>query len=251
MQHFRMTGSSRVRGRASTRAAFIVALGILAACGGEADDAPVATPTTEAPAAGGGGGAADDEQPPIAVDWTARTVTPSTAGGWSVEFCEGESPHLCLSNDGGATVAGAVELSDWPASARHVIKDALERGADGVEALEALGAEAVASLGADRAKGCGADYVVAADEVVRLDVGGHAGVRYGWTARRGDKAVERVVTYAVIDGDDRLYLLVAGALEPEGCLARMNEFRLAEIEDVLPVLDRIAAGTRLPPPTGS
>lgn len=246
------SGGRTWRWTRAARAAAVLAALLTAACGSDAADDPAAAPTTEAPAEGPGGddGDGDAAAAPIAVDWTARTVSPSTAGDWSIEFCEGESPHVCFSNDGGATVTGAAELSDWPASARDAIKAARQKGASEVEALEALGAEAVGSLKADREKGCGADYVVTADESERVDVGGHAGVRYGWTATRGGKAVERVITYATIDGKDRLYLLVAGALEPEGCLERMNEFRLAELEGALPVLDRVAAGTRLPPPTG-
>ena len=206
---------------------------VLGACGGGSDGAPpppttstTSTSTTEA--AG----------PSFAIDWRARTVTPATDGEWTIRFCEGEAPLLCLDRDG--TNAGAVEVLTFPLDSF------------GGKTLEQIADDAVRTFQADRKEGCGTDYLVEADERRRQTVAGEAdGLRSGWTARRQGKAVERNLTYTAVKGDT-VVLIGAGALEPDAnCLERLNEFRLEDLEAAEPTLDRLLSTNFDPRTTAS
>lgn len=189
----------------------------------------------------------EPSQPAIVIDWTDRT-TPDDTGEYTVSFCEGDGPFLCFEHDG--EFLGTIELVDYDVASLDVIRDALAGGASPVEALEAHAADFAANFAADRAEGCGPDYVVTADEVVPMTVGGQPGLRFGWTAQRDGAVVERVVTYGVIT-DGTLFSLVAIGLTDDGCLERMGELPIGELEGLLPTLDRVAAGSKLPAPTAS
>lgn len=213
------------RPRVLLAAAVALAL-VVAACGGDDD---TGRGPTDPPAA-------------TVVDWTARTVTVD-GGAFAVAFCEGEGPFLCFSRAG--EVVGTAELVDFPTTSHDIVTGVHAEGGSDLDALRALATDFVTHFTADRAEGCGPDYVVTGDTVSELSVGGHDGLRYGFSATREGQRLERVVQYSVIDGDT-LFLLTAGGLEPESCLPREGEFTVADLEAALPVLDRIATGSRLP-----
>ncbi len=191
------------------------------------------------------GGDPPGEGTPILVDWISRT-TPDATGEYRVRFCEGDGPFLCVEKDG--EVIGAIELGDLPVGSYDVLRDALAGGATELEALEALAAGHAEHFAKDRADGCGAGYEFAADEPARVTVAGKPGLRYGFAVSLDGRVVERSISYAVIEGDT-LYLLVAGGLDEGACLDHLNEMSVADLEAFAPVLDRLAAGSRLPAPT--
>lgn len=212
-----------------------LALAVLSACGGgDANDRdvdgrearpPSTTTTTPRPT-----------EPPLAVDWNARTVTPSAVGAWTIRFCEGEAPLVCLDRDG--ENAGGLEVNTFPLAS---FDD---------PSLEAIAEDTVRTFQADRKDGCGADYLVDADDQRPHAVVGTDGLRYGWTATRKGEVVERNLTYAAAKGDT-LVLLVAGALGPGGCLERQHEFSIEDLEAAEPVLDRLASANFDPRTTAS
>ena len=222
-------------GRAAGVAVAVAAGALLAACGGGDDASREAAPTSTITSMPGDVAAGEA----ISVDWTTRTIEPAEVDGWTLEPCEGDAPLVCLSR-GGGEATGAVELSEFALSSFTALED--KRGLD---ALEALADDAVTALAADRKEGCGVDYAVEADETVPQQVLGTDGLRYGWTATVDGEVVERNVSYAAIVGPT-VYLLVAGALEPDGCMERLSEFRVDDLDDARPVLDRIAAGSQPP-----
>ena len=208
---------------------------VVSACGGSDGDpkadgpaAPSTTTTAAEPAA---------EQ--LAVDWEARTVTPATVGPWTIRFCEGEAPLICLHRDG--EVAGAIEVNTFP---RDSFAD---------PDLADIAAASVRTFQADRKEGCGTDYLVRADPVAPATVlGDPDGLRYGWTATKEGRVVERTRTYAATK-DDTIVLLVAGALDADGggCIPRMHEFTVEGLAAAEPTLDRLASANFDPRTTAS
>jgi hypothetical protein len=185
----RMELSSIVRLRA---VCLVWSLILLSACGAPStgrDEAPTATPQ-------------DAEG---VVDWHRREVS-LRAPGWSVEFCDGEGPFLCVER-GGESV-GSVELLSVPLRSHALLTDVLARGGSEREALEAAAADFVAALGADRSSGLGEDYEMRADPPVEAVVMGKPGIRLSLEGRLADRVLERIVQYRVIDGDT-FYLLAA------------------------------------------
>jgi len=211
-----------------TTIALVVVLGVmLVACAGAGPDDADAPPS-----------AGDD--PGLVVDWETRSVTGDT-GALDVRFCEGEGPFLCIERDG--TVIGVVERLTYDVTTMDVVREALASGATPVEALERHAAAQVATFAADRRAGCGPDHLVTGDATEPVPVGGEPGLRFGWTTRRADVVVERVVSWAtIIDGS--LDVLVAAALADDGCLERLGEFSIADLDAALPTLERVARGSR-------
>ena len=153
----------------------LAALAFAGACGGDADggkEVPRDPTTTSTTATGA----------PLAVDWRARTVTPSSVGPWEVRFCEGDGPLICLHRDG--TLRGALEVNTFP----------LDSFDD--PSLDAIAEDTVRTFQADRKDGCGADYVVRADPKRSYPVLGTDGRRYGWSVPKDGAIVERNLTYA-------------------------------------------------------
>ena len=221
----------------------VLVLALAGACDGDGDGdgagdgaaAPPTSPSTSATPTSTASVA------PLAIDWSGRTISPATVGPWSVRFCEGEAPLICLDRDG--RPAGAIERSEFPVSSIPSLQQALEAKVTARAALAVLAQQTVETFAADRKEGCGTDYLVTAEPVVAQPVLGGEGVRYGWSARVGGEVVERSVTYAAVR-EGVLHLLVAGGLAEGGCVEKLGEFGVQDLEAALPVLDRVAASPR-------
>jgi hypothetical protein len=176
-------------------------------------------------------------QPPGVVDWEQRVVTLS-AEGWTLQFCEGDGPFLCVGHDGAHV--GSVELLGTPVQDHALIAGVLARGGGAVEALQAAAEQFVAALEGDRRTGIGAEYRLRRETAAPADVMGTQGLHLVVEGHVGDRIQERIVHYYAILGDT-LYLLGATGMEGGGSL---GEFPLRELRAFEPVLSSIAAASR-------
>jgi hypothetical protein len=199
-------------------AALVLVACVLVACGDDDDD-PTATTTTTSRIVEGGTSAT--------VDWTARTSTIEGDTGFDVAFCDGDAPLLCVERDGEAL--GVIELNEYPDGA--------------VADFDAWAEDFYDSMRADRIEGCDPDYVLTGDAPEPARLSTLDGVRYGFTGTVAGTVVERVLGYAANDGTT-LRVLVANALGEESCLAREGELPIEIMDDLAPVLDAIARGSR-------
>lgn len=175
------------------------------------------------------------------VDWRARTTTVETPG-WDLAFCEGEGRFLCVSRGGRS--AGAVELLVFPVDGHETVARVLGSGGSEGEALRAVAADLQATLEADRRTGLGPAYRVEAEEPTEVRVAGKTGLRSGFRGTLDGRVLERTIQYWVIDADS-LFVITAAASEPEGSDPPEGGLRLEVLEALAPVLDRVAAASRL------
>lgn len=200
------------------RSLILLPILLVAACGRGGDSAVVAAPdpTPTVPPA------------PITatVDWTARTITMDGDVAFDVNFCSGDAPLLCITDDG--TQLGVLELASFP---------------EPVLDFDAWASSFYDSIASDRTAGCDPTYALDGDKPVAAPFAGALGVRYGFVGSAGGRPVERVLGYAINDAGS-LRLLVANALADDACLARESELPLDVIDDLEPVLAAIAAGSR-------
>ncbi len=120
--------------------------------------------------------------------------------------------------------------------------------ADGTvaDALAQLVAEQHEAIAADRAVGCGPDYRYDPIEVPATTVGGEPAAVYAFTGSVDGQEVERQRAYYTVH-EDRLWVLVAPATHPDGCMASdLVEFTPADLATFEPFLDRIVRGSTLP-----
>ena len=146
------------------------------------------------------------------VDWRARTVEINGFSAYTIAFCEGAAPLLCV-YDG--EIEGVIEL----VSRREDTFDA-KRFLDDIEA--------------DRHKGC-PGYVMQRDSSNED--------HYGFTGRLQNRIVERVVGVRV-PSSSGLHLLVMNALADNGCLNRESELPLDVAKSLEPVLKALAKGSK-------
>jgi hypothetical protein len=189
---------------------------VLVACGG-GDDPDVAATEDSVPAT------------PLSatVDWADRTIRFDGDTRFDVNFCSGDAPLLCVSDDG--TQLGVIELATFPTAA--------------VDDFDAWADDFYSSVAADRQAACDASYSLDGDSPSPALVGGMSGVRYGFAGSVGDEEIERVVGYAVNAGDD-LRLLVVNGLADDACLSRESEVPLGAMAEVEPLLEAIAEGSQ-------
>lgn len=177
---------------------------------------------------------------PIVASWDPTAPPVGLGGGLALADCDGDAPLLCVF-DGGAEI-GHLEALHYPAPEQLA-------GSSGDEldsALRELAATQARDMAADRAAGCGADNEVMPDAPSTTTVDGQQGLRYGFTTVVDGEAVERVVTWATVR-DDQLHLVVAAAVAPGTCMDDgMRWFAPAVLGDLVPLLDRVVAGTALP-----
>lgn len=191
---------------------------LLAACGRGGDGAVVAAPdptTTQPPAA-----------LTATVDWRARTITVDGDVPFDVNFCDGEAPLLCITDDG--TQLGVLELATFP---------------EPVTDFDAWASSFYDSIASDRVTGCDPTYALDGEKPVAASFAGAVGVRYGFVGTTDGNPVERVVGFAINDAGS-LRLLVANALADDGCLHRESELPIDVMDELEPVLAAIAAGSR-------
>ena len=226
---FRRPCSSGPRHIALFRAAgcLVWIAGLLSACG-------------EAPARRSEVPAITRESSAGVVDWSRRAIS-LRSPGWSLEFCEGEGPFLCVAR--GDEQVGSVELFRLPVRDHAVIAEVLGRGGTEREALEAAAAEFFAVLSADRRIGHGEDYHLRADPPAPATVMGRPGLRLVLEGRLAHRVLERIVQYHAIDRDT-LYLLATTGTDGGGPL---GEFAIEDLKAFEPVFGQIAAASRVRP----
>lgn len=160
------------------------------------------------------------------VDWSTRTVALDGDVALDVQFCEGEAPFLCITDDGAHL--GVIELATF----------------DGpVDDFDAWAASFYESIETDRIAACDPTYTLDGQEPVVASFAGALGVRYGFVGSAGGRPVEQVLAYAINDAGS-LRLLVANALADDGCLSRESELPLEVMDELEPVLAAVAAGSR-------
>ncbi len=201
---------------------------LLSACtgGGNGDARPppasvTSTTATTAPA-------------PVSVDWSALALDVDLGDGFHARHCEGDAPLLCIEQAG--VPVGVVELLDLPAG-------------DG-QTLEQRVADLYRSTAADRAQGCPAGYRFQPAPPVPASIAGGQGLRYGFTGTFADgRPSERTIAW-MVDRGDVVTVLSAAADEPDGCLPPegAGHFTTATLTAAGPALERLVAGSRLPPP---
>jgi hypothetical protein len=174
------------------------------------------------------------------VDWDGRQVS-LHAPGWTLAFCDGEGPFLCVAR--GDERIGSVELLRLPVRDHATIADVLGRGGNESEALEAATVEFLEVVSADRTATFGEAYRLRADPAAPAVVLGRPGVRLVAEGRRGEHVLERIVQYRVIDRDT-VYLLAATGMDGGGPL---GEFATEDLRSFEPVFGAVAAASRVRP----
>lgn len=173
-----------------------------------------------------------DEPARPVVDWSARTLEAATTSPWEVSFCEGEAPFLCITR--GGDHAGAIELIDHPMSS---------------PSLDQWAQDHLSWVSTDRTEGCPAGYRIEGDPVRGVEVAGRDGVRLSFTGfDEAGRKVERVVLHAFTQLG-RHYIISAAGYEEGSCLGRqLSDFTAEELETLEPLLDSLAAGSRVETP---
>jgi hypothetical protein len=193
----------------------LLLVALLAACG-DGSTRVVATTTTTV---------ARPVPVTAAVDWAARTIEVDGDIAFDVNFCDGDAPFLCGTDDG--AMLGSIELAAYP----EVVDD-----------FDAWATRFYDAMAADRVAAC-PGYTLDGDDPVDVTFGGLPAVRYGFTGSVGGSPVERVIGYAANDGST-LRLLVANALSDDGCLHRESELPITAMDDRAPILAAVATGSR-------
>ncbi len=205
------------------RSTAVIALLLLASCGGGGTPEPSQSPTSHATASPG---------PTVTIDWAARPAEPvALAGGFSVQGCPGDAPFLCVSRAGDA--AGLVEYFNFPASSGATVDGLIE--------------DDYRTFTEDRERTCPPGFEVKTAEPAGAQVGGSEGRRSGYSVVDGDgRTVERYVKYWAVEGD-RVHLVSAEA-QGEGTCSPGDgaEFRDTVLTDFEPSFAAIAEGSRFP-----
>ncbi len=194
--------------------AVAMVLALLAACGGgmTVDTIPTTIPATTTPTTAPATTAPTTTMPlPTVIDWDDRSTSVTLADGWTVAYCEGEAPFLCVSQDG--EVVGLVELF----IADPLTYDVYDPSRDDEANLRAMAAAFVAAFEEDRAAGCGADYLLEPLEPRTIALGEGTGLVYGFRGILGDgRPSELNLQYASLS-HGRLILVVAAGYDEGGC----------------------------------
>lgn len=204
--------------------------------------APTVEPTAEpTPTAGPTAPEPPVDSDPIVGAWGSGAPPVDLGDGLVLADCEGDAPTLCVSR--GGDDLGYLEHLAFPVPPELA---GLE-GAALDAALRVFAEERSAWVAEDRAEGCGADHEVLQDAPASLTVAGAPGLRHGFTTLLDGEATERHVTWVTV-GPDALHLVVAAAVAPGACMDDgLTAFEPSVIDELLPVLDRVMAGTPLPP----
>lgn len=222
----------------------LLLVGLLAAaCTSPTVPPPVALPTE-------GAGSETPSVPPatplpvedIPASWTPGAAPADLPGGWRVRDCEGDAPMLCVDRNG--EHVGILQLASFP------LTSALA-GADDEQAFAAALRDFASTrhveVADDRRRGCGDAYDVTPEPVVEVDVGGLPGLRYGFRGGEDGALEEYVLSYATV-AEGHLWIVVADGASDTGCMAdaELALFAPSVLEEFVPLLDRVVAGTPLP-----
>ena len=208
-----------MRGPAAAALLFLA----LVACGGDAAAPPAPVTSTSArPVA-------------LVVEWDAPGLDVELGGGLRARHCEGDAPLLCIERAG--VPVGVVELGDFPAGDRRPL-------AERIAGLYRTTTE-------DRRRGCPPGYRFETVPPQPAPVAGLDGLRYGFTGTFADgRPSERTIAWMVERGGV-VTVISAAAAEPDGCLPPegAGHFTTATLGAAASGLERLVAGSRLPPPS--
>lgn len=215
----------------------------LTACSSAASD-PAPAPTPSAPATGTptDGAGVPDAGGPIVASWEIGAPGVVLPDGSVVVHCEGDAPLLCIGRNGEPVGLLALSNFDLSPDLRAAVEaDALEDG------LRRWADDHLRSMAADRAAGCGDGYTFAAEDVASASIGTQPGVHVGFTGTEDGAITEHVRSYVTV-ADAKLWIVTAEAASPDGCMAsdELLVFEPSVMAELLPLLDRVVAGTPLP-----
>jgi hypothetical protein len=179
---------------------------------------------------------------PIRVAWDDPNLSTSV-DGWTIRRCESPVMALCVDRD--ETPVGHVLMEDLPS-----IGEELTSSQDQVQATLAVRTQTLYQLfRANRSAACGPDYTVDTATPKPVPVAGLTGLRYEGGGRVEGRVVDRTIGFRVFrDGIETL--LEATAVDPGNCLTPEEPtFTVRELRSFEPVLNRIVAGSVLPPAT--
>lgn len=230
--------------RTARIAATLLAALLLAGCTGTAatpPDVPRPSPSRSEPPP-----PASPVATPLTVDVAPGGDAVALGDGWSIQHCEGDAPLLCV-RDADGTVRGLVEMNVHPGS------DAVARAeatGEVLPVLEDVVAAQHTAVAADRTAGCGEDYQYRAEPTVRTTVGGAPAVLYAFTGTVDGVVVEAHRAWYTVH-DELLWTVNAAAAAAGSCMAdpELSEFTPEDLALVTPWLDRVVAGSELPPAT--
>lgn len=226
-----------------TRWSLLVIAVILAACSGASPDAgPSPTPPTPAPTpAPTDGAGVPDTDAPIVASWDIGAPGVELPDGSVAVHCEGDAPLLCIERDGAAV--GLLELFDY-----ELTPEFEAAAADDLDAaLRAWADEHLEWVKSDRAAGCGDGYTFEAEPTRSTRLGMLPALQVGFTGTEGGVVTEHVRLWSTVAGGKR-WIVTAQAASPDGCMAsdELLVFEPAVMARMLPILDRVVAGTLLP-----
>lgn len=206
--------------------------GLLAACTAS-QAAPTPSPTPSA---------SPTPLPPIVASWDLDGEPVELGDGLAIGHCVGDAPLLCVTR--GDEVVGVLSIDGFP------LDDAMAAAEDADELLEALLANAEARmLGVveDRAIGCPDGYEGKAHPATEVLVDGLRGVRVGMSGTEDGGLAERVVTWSTVAAGQH-WIIVAEAASDDACMTdpELQLFDPAELDALVPLLDRVMSGTPLP-----
>ncbi|HEX2052586.1 MAG TPA: hypothetical protein VHJ78_02520 [Actinomycetota bacterium] len=183
------------------------------------------------------------EPAPIRVDWNDENLAADLGGGWEISRCPTAAVALCVAHDGAAT--GHILLEDLPSIGQEATTSR-----DQIQATLAVRTQTVYQVHRrQRQERCGQDYQVDTSVPRPVPVAGGTGLRYEATGAQGGRVVERTIGFRTFrDGIETL--LEATAIQPGTCLTPESPtFTVPQLRDFEGLLERVIAGSVLPPPT--
>lgn len=219
------------------RLALVSAL-LIAACSGiaqpiEPTEPGVTNPSTPAPVP--------------SVDWQdSGTRITFDEAGYTVSACPGDSLHLCVEHEG--REIGTVEATAHPIASF----DGLDPTDPPEDNLRVYADRYFTAFETDRAQGCGADYGFESAPAEPFDLGGTAGISFGFRGTWPDGSPSELnLQYATVV-DDHFVAITAVAYDDDGCLGRdvVNNFRSNDLDEFRPYLEELLNASPLPPVLG-
>jgi len=177
------------------------------------------------------------------VDWTNSDLNLKLPGEWSVVNCGDQTVHICLKK-GGAT-AGAIEMTDVPSLGEEKTSSAEQIQAVLAGRIQTL----YQDLTAQRAEECGPGYKVKTFPPKPVKVAGQSGLKFEIMGSSEGLVRESLIGYRTFRSGIES-IIEARGIRPGGCPgAEPSAFAPDDLASFEPVLDRLAAGSRLPVPT--
>lgn len=183
------------------------------------------------------------EPKPISVDWAAPALHLGLESGWILLKCPDKNLTMCVERNG--KQSGSIDMSDVPSLGEEKTTSA--------EQIQAVLAGRIQTeyeqMKNQRGEECGPAYRVRVRPPKPVKVAGRQGVKYSLSGSAGGIVYETIVGYRVFrDGIESI--IQARGFQPGGCPgAQPMAFSPVGLRSFEPLLDRLAAGSRLPPAT--